>query len=104
MPYASQMFKPDVEVAEILDSTVADICRYINDAVKTYLPKECEQIKTFCDMLPLNHSSTLYPFSSFAINIQVSTKPYRNSADKILYLIVPWAEMTEGEQGWHKAS
>jgi hypothetical protein len=103
IPYFSEVWKKDPQMAAALDDAIADICEYVHTLVATHLPQEYVEIKAFVDVLPLNHSCTTYPFASFVINIQAVTKAHLDAEDKVLCVVIPFGSWEGGQLVLHEA-
>ena len=86
----------------MLDNALADICRYIEALVALHLPDQYASIKAFVDVLPLNHSPTSYPFSSFVINLQATAKAHKDEGDDTVCVSIPFGNWTQGQLVLHE--
>jgi hypothetical protein len=80
-----------------IDDALANICGFVHALVATHLPQQYTEIKAFVDLLPLNHSCTTYPFTSFCINIQAVTEGHFDAEDKNLCVVIPFGNWKGGQ-------
>ncbi|KAF9552916.1 hypothetical protein CPC08DRAFT_646289 [Agrocybe pediades] len=65
-----------------------DVFEWIAKTLKKVLPKEYEIISQFADILPAGAISTVYPFSGFVVNFNVTTRIHQNMHNKILCVVL----------------
>lgn len=63
----------------------------------TALPDLYQQLLLYVDVLPGDAFSAPHPFTSFVLNINVSTKAHRDGHDLLACLVMPIGDFTEGE-------
>ena len=65
--------------------------------MKTLLPGLFETLSMYADILPAGKGSPVYPFSSFVININVSTLAHRDWGDEDVCLVISFLASSGGE-------
>ena len=52
------------------------------------LPENVAELKIALEVLPCSHTSPVYPFSGYVVNLNVSTRAHRDLQDKKICLII----------------
>ena len=52
------------------------------------LPENVAELKITLEVLPCSHTSPVYPFSGYVVNLNVSTRAHRDLQDKKICLII----------------
>ena len=52
------------------------------------LPKNVAELKIALEVLPCSHTSPVYPFAGYVVNLNVSTRAHRDLQDKDICLII----------------
>ena len=52
------------------------------------LPDNVEVLKMYLQVLPFQQASTVYPFTGFVLNINITTKAHRDPNDKDICLVI----------------
>jgi hypothetical protein len=62
-----------------------------------------DQLRVFCEILPLNHRPTTYPFPGYVLNINVCTAAHVDSGDVDICIVLPIGSFKGGELVLHEA-
>ncbi|KAI0055819.1 hypothetical protein BV25DRAFT_1832844 [Artomyces pyxidatus] len=88
-PYTSREMREQEELYTTTKMVFNDIFEWVASTLEAYLSDEFEILKIEGDALLGNNQSTVYPFTGFVINLNVTTKAHRDARDKLLCLLFP---------------
>lgn len=86
----------------IIADCLEDICCVLSSVLQEHLPDEFEDLRVFCEILPLNRRSATYPFPGFVLNLRVCTDAHVDSNDNILCVVMPFGSYKGGALVLHE--
>jgi hypothetical protein len=95
--YISKTIKDDSERFQSITETIEDICKIVCEVLRKHLPSSFDQLRVFCEILPLSHHPTTYPFPGYVLNIQACTEAHIDANDTEVCIIVPFGQYKGGE-------
>ncbi|KDQ51919.1 hypothetical protein JAAARDRAFT_139562 [Jaapia argillacea MUCL 33604] len=77
-----------------LTISLADLFKWVEELVRKFFPEEFNILVKFCNVLPLNTKSPVYPLSALVVNLDVTTRSHRDRKDYCICIIIPWGKHT----------
>ncbi|KDQ52147.1 hypothetical protein JAAARDRAFT_139235 [Jaapia argillacea MUCL 33604] len=78
-------------------NVLADLFRWEEALIQRFFPKDFKTLSEYCELLPLDDMSPVYPMSSLVLNLDVATNGHRDSKDIGVCVVVAWAPHKRGE-------
>ena len=86
-----------------MESLIVDIIYFLCLGLKVELPKSYDDLRIFCEILPLNHRPTTYPFPGWVVNFNVCTIGHKDTNDIDICVVAPAGDFKGGELVLHEA-
>jgi hypothetical protein len=86
-----------------ITEAIEDICKIVCEVLRKHLPSSFNQLRIFCEILPLSHRPATYPFPGYVLNIQVCTEAHVDVNDTEVCIVVPFGQYEGGELVLHEA-
>lgn len=100
--YLADAIKNHPTQFDSITQTLEAISTIIQHVLAKHLPDDYDQLRVFCELLPLNHLPATYPFPGFVLNLQVCTQAHVDSNDDRICVVIPFGAFRGGELVLHE--
>ncbi|KAJ6497291.1 hypothetical protein C8R45DRAFT_1211230 [Mycena sanguinolenta] len=97
IPYESKDIREKPREWAILADAFAAVFDYIRITLQRRFPDQYENLRIYCDALPMHTASPAYPFGGFVLNLHVATWAHQDHGDKDLCIVIPFGNFKGGE-------
>jgi len=102
-PYLATALKNNPKEFEEMDVLISDIVQFICQGIVKETPISYDNLRIFCELLPLNHRSPTHPFPGYVLNINVCTIGHKDTNDTEICIVIPGGVFKGGELVLHEA-
>ncbi|KIM74023.1 hypothetical protein PILCRDRAFT_14754 [Piloderma croceum F 1598] len=95
--YLAKAIKNNPERYQSITDILEGICKIVCSVLQKHLPDAFDQLRVFCEILPLNHMPVTYPFPGFVLNIRVCTDAHVDANDNTICVVIPFGTYKGGE-------
>jgi hypothetical protein len=95
--HLAKAIKDNPEQFQSITDILEGICKIVCDILQKHLPDAFDQLRVFCEILPLNHMPATYPFPGFVLNIRVCTDAHVDANDNTICVVIPFGTYEGGE-------